>query len=183
MNSIATVLIRRVEWSSFHAAGGAATSVPHVIEALAGAPDEASADQAYWLLDNHVVVKGQVLDSALEVVPILLALLAGPLSVWARRRMLDLLIEIQASEVHPDELARGNLNLASRCTEAVRAGKWLIYSDLLSADDAVRLSAVDLIAELEDDIARRRAVLEEFAATDPNDRTREAAAWWLAHGD
>jgi hypothetical protein len=149
---------------------------------LVEAQTEDEIEDAYWQLDNHVVVQGQVLESALPLVPVLLALLLGELSSSARVRVLDLLFEIYGSSPHERELEARNTGISEACSLAVAEGKWIYYQALMDEDANVRKPTVDLLAQVETDKGRLTAVLEEVAESDPNENVRSAARWWLDKG-
>src|SRR5438105_4922725 len=126
MNWLASHLLAATDWSSLRSAIGTAGNVPAAVESLASAASEEKARTANWRLDNRVVVQGRVFQSALPLVPVLLALVAGTLSSPARKWVLDLLYEIGAYYSDPSEDDLGNSELGPRCKAAVAEGKWVV---------------------------------------------------------
>lgn len=178
MNWLAERLLAQTDWDAQRTLMGSASDVPEAVRRLASTTSEDTARDAYWGLDNHVVVQGQLLQSAFPLVPTLLALLAGGLSPWVRSHVLDLLWELSAGTEHPDEIAIGKVGLAERCRKAVSEGKWLYYQVLLTdteEDANSRGAAMDLLVEFEEDRARLADVLRGVAAREPNEATRSIA--------
>ena len=75
MTSLAICEIGRHSWSLLREASGSANHIPDALRQLVSAKSAADADEAYWRLENHVVVQGQLFSSAEQVVQVLLATL------------------------------------------------------------------------------------------------------------
>ncbi|WP_181871291.1 hypothetical protein [Sphaerisporangium album] len=114
--SVVRVELDRHDWESLRMAGGTAEHVPgSILRLVAGqAEDEVSA--AYWELENHVVVQGQLFESAYYVVPALLAALLEDPSRTARESILELLFQIVAGESHISEHIAANYRQVSLWT-------------------------------------------------------------------
>jgi hypothetical protein len=169
--------LRMVEWEGCSTIGpGGGGRVPEAVRALVGADSPAAAEAAYWRLDNHVVVQGQLFGAALPLVPVLLAALAGELAPAARLGVADLLVEIACGSAHEDELRAGNADLGNACRRAARAGLWLFYALLREADAAMRERLLQIVYAVEEDRPRVTELLARLAAEDPDARVRTAAA-------
>jgi hypothetical protein len=179
MNRNARTLLDAVAWASLSIDHADASSVPRRVERLVEAEDQDAVDAAYWQLDKIVVVQGRVFDSALALVPVLLALLGGDLRGNVRARILDLLFEIQDGEAKPDATRDADHKLAVECTRAVRRGLWLYYACFLDADARVRKNAVDLIGQLERVDSTREPILKEVGRSDADPGVRDSANWWM----
>jgi len=175
LNWVARRILSLTDWSSLRELSGDARRVPEAVEALAAADSEAAADKAYWRLDNRVVVQGQLFESALPLVPVLLALLAGDLAEPARASILELLFQIAAGEPDESELLHGNQDLGVRCKTEVAKGLWLFYVDLLRPIPAVRRLALELIGESENDEKRLLAILSDIIASEESSDFRALA--------
>lgn len=157
---LARQLLQERDWGALRWSGGAATELPVCVERLVLAQDEREAKEAYWSIDNAVVVQGQLFEAAEFVVAPLLAALAGDLSEDARIRVLDLLFEIGSGVPDESEVALGNADLGSRCRKAVREGIWLVLEQLYSSSALVRKTALEIVADLETDEVRRHLILK-----------------------
>lgn len=176
VNFIAAACLSSIDWASLRTSSGTAENVPLAIETLVTADTEPSAREAYWRLDNEVVVQEQLFEAAPALVPVILALLAGPLSALARYHLIELLLQIGGGVPHEEALARGSTDLGDRCREHLREGLWLLYGMLMDESVDTRSAAVQLIADAETDRARLRQVLQVVAAQDPDGETRRLAA-------
>ncbi|WP_236239993.1 hypothetical protein [Streptomyces sp. CC228A] len=152
--SLAVIEIERVDWASFPILGDRPEAVPESLRRLISAVTEDEAMDAYWGLENVVVVQGQLYGAALPTVPVLLAALLDDLSADARDLVLELLFQIVAGEADEEEAARGNVDLGDRCRAAARQGLWLVYRELGTRR---RETAVAVLERIEDDKARLAA--------------------------
>jgi hypothetical protein len=164
LNWLAKRILDLVDWAALREIVGDARDIPSAVEALILARDEEAADNAYWRIDNHVVVQGQLFESALPLTPILLALLAGELEEIVRPRVLELLMQIVLGKSAESELICGNHNLGDLCKLAVSKGLWLYYLELLKERPTTQKLALELIAECESDQNRLHSVLRECAS-------------------
>jgi len=162
-------LLKSREWGSLRWSGGYATELPAGLKRLIVAKNEQEAKEAYWSIDNAVVVQGQLFEAAEFLVAPLLAALADDLSDSARLRVLDLLFEIGSGVPDESEVARGNVGLGERCRRAVCEGVWLIYEQLYSVEERVRKTALEIVADLEADEFRRLVVLKAIAERETAD--------------
>jgi hypothetical protein len=183
MNLLAQLCLERVDWSALRAAGvtGAgepATRVPAAVRRLAAAETADAARDAYWQLDNHVVVQGRLFEAAAPLVPVLLALLAGPLQGPARHDVANLLVEIVGPAAVPD-LAE-DPRLADECRRLAREGLWTIYGLLLDPDPWVRDFGLRALETVDLDRDRLSRVLATVAADDASGRVRTLACGILA---
>jgi hypothetical protein len=145
---------------------GTADAIPAALRALADANDEASADRAYWTLDNRVVVQGQLFQSALAVAQVVLAMLLGPLSRPARRKAVDLLLQIGGGVPDQTEVTAGNAVLGQRCRDILQAATWKIYELVLDEDRRVREAALELVTHIDPDQDRLVLLLRAVANND-----------------
>jgi hypothetical protein len=175
LNWLAIILLNEVNWESLRTIVSDASMIPSAVEALSEALRPEEVEAAYWRLDNHVVVQGQIFDSALALIPVLLALLAGALAEPVRASILELLFQILVGTPDHTEIDRGLLNLAEECRTEIKKGMWLFYSDLFSTEPSVRKVAMELVVECDEDELRRGRVLEWLGASDPDDGIRRVA--------
>ena len=176
MSSLVELELAAVDWSTLRAAAGLdARTVPEKVASLVASASEEEAQQAYWRLDNFVVVQGQLFEVAQHLVPVLLAALAGPLSSAAREAIADLLVEISCGESDQSELAIGNDGLGQACRAAVGEGIWLIHGLLLEQDPCTRRWAVIIIQAADPNRDRALRTISHFAREDPDESVRKDA--------
>lgn len=167
MNPLATAELHDQPWQRLRTINGTAEDVPGALTALATAADEMAADRAYWRLDNRVVVQGQLFESAFGVVQVLLALLTGPLSLPAKRRAVDLLLQIGGGVTDSTEPSTGNQDLAERCRKSMQSAIWKFYELALDDDFRVRQAALQLVTCVDQDHRRLRRALRAVSESDP----------------
>lgn len=147
MKSIAEVEMGRIAWGDLRTAGGFASSIPRALADLYVASTPEQAQDAYWRLENHVVVQGQLYQAAEQVVSVLLAVLSEERPRYVRISSLELLFQIVVGEPHVQELALGNANLAERCKNKAREGLWTLYKELHQGE---REAAREVLEVIED---------------------------------
>src|SRR5690242_19627431 len=105
--------LERHDWGSLRALRSA-REIPEAIASLLAASSEEGARQAYWRIDNSVVVQGVLYQAAL---PTLECLLTGLLraSSHARPCVLELILQIAAGTPAQSECNLGNAMLAEQC--------------------------------------------------------------------
>ncbi len=181
LNPLVEAELASVNWSSLRIIQGRDPArIPDAVRRLLLADTEATAEEAYWELDNRVVVQGQLFEAAKYVVPVLLAGLAGRLSTPARRAVADLLVEICSGAPDASEVALGENQLDQECRAVAREGLWLLYGLLLDADGRVREWALQTIDAVDNDRARRARTLRRLAADDADEGVRRSARQLLA---
>lgn len=152
--------IQRVDWASIREADGSAVNVPNAIRELLAARSSQEVNQAYWKLENHVVVQGQIFEAAVYTVPVLMAALTLPgRLLCVRIGLMELLFQILKGMPHQEEVDRGLDNLAEQCKGAARCGLWLLYRELFcDAHDA----AWELIELLDDNKSRVAFLMKQL---------------------
>jgi hypothetical protein len=154
MSWLAQLLLAGEDWSRLRTLVVDGGRVPRGVAGLAAARTAEEADAAYWLLDNFVIVQGELFEAALPLVPVVLALLAGELSLPARAAALELLFQIAVGELDDTERRIGNTQLQADCRAEVCKGQWLFSRGLLSDDARVRRVALELVFECGQDCSR-----------------------------
>jgi hypothetical protein len=171
-----------VDWHRLRTITGSASGVPEAFRRLLEATSDAEADDAYWKLDNRVVVQGQLFDSAPRLVPVLLAALAHVASAVATIYVLDLLVEILDGEADQSEVARGNADLGAEARRAAREGVWLAHHLASSPEASVRERALMIVHAIDPDHDRSAALIG-VARGDADERVRRIAAELAARGE
>jgi hypothetical protein len=155
--------LQDVEWDRLATAHGTAADIPAALTDLAAARDAASVQDAYWRLDNHVVLQGTTYESALAAVPFILDILVTTPSDAVRVAAYDLLIEIAWGTPDPADTSTPDLRTAAR--SLIAPGRQIYANDLRdSPSPDVRRRALDLVATFRDDPGALRALLESVDA-------------------
>jgi hypothetical protein len=163
--------------------GPSSDFVPNAFRRLIAAQTEADADQAYWMLDNRVVVQGSLFEASEKLTPPLLAALQLDLSPAARHGVVELLTEIALGGPDPSEVALGNSGLADASRAAIRGGLSTIYRLLEDPDPRVRDAAIHVLDAVELDRQRLSAAAAPIARSDPDDGVRQSAREHLLDAD
>jgi hypothetical protein len=141
--------LSKTDWSHVTEAGGPATAVPLALRELFAARSPTEVEHAYWKLENHVVVQGQLFEAAIYVIPVLLAALATPERPrFVRIGILELLFQIVHGVTHEDEKKRGLADIDVRCKTAARTGLWLLYREVFAGE---KEAALEVLRAIEDD--------------------------------
>lgn len=169
-------LLQTVDWNHVRSAMGGSGFVPESLKRLNQAKTDEEANEAYWTLDNRVVVQGQLFDAARWVVGPLVSTLQAGVAAPARRRVVDLLVEIALGVPHQSELQAGNEQLGEACRQQLKLGLWCFYGLLNDHDARVRIGAIDILEALEVDQPRLGAVMSELRDRDSDPAVRLRAA-------
>jgi hypothetical protein len=144
MKTLAEIEIARIEWSSLRELTGTAEKIPAALLDLLSAPTESAANAAYWRLENHVVVQGQLFQAAEAVVSVLLAGLSQSRAQHIRSSVLELLFQILAG--HPDESEMAsNDGLGEACKAKAREGLWILYQEMAVGEREAAKECIELI--------------------------------------
>lgn len=147
--------LNEVNWSSLYTAHGTAEHIPIALNALASAHNADQLLDAYWKLDNYIVLQGTLYESAYFAVPYILQILFS--SQWSQLRVAayDLLIEIARGVPDPGLVWNPPPdtpnNLREACREVIASSLTAFEPDLYSDDTTVRCRALDLITSFDDD--------------------------------
>lgn len=125
------VEVLRQDWSFLRQASGTADGIPDALRQLIWAQSPEEVQAAYWRLENHVVVQGQLFESAVSTTHVLMAaLVSQDRPDFVRIGVLELLFQIVSGESDESEVARGLVDLGEQCRRAARAGLWLLYREM-----------------------------------------------------
>ncbi len=141
--------LENVNWPLLRTAHGTAENIPAALRALATARDASEIFDAYWSLDNYVVLQGTLHESAYFAIPYILDILLSSHRAAIRVAAYDLLIEIACAVPNPDrpkiQINDGVKNLREACREAVATGIAEFAPDLNSNNPEIRRRALDLL--------------------------------------
>lgn len=169
-------LIEQIEWEALRSASGQAGFVPGAVRELLGSSLADDAEEAYWKLDNDIVVQGQLFESARWVIQPLLVALSQPRPSFVREQIANLLVEIAFGGPHEHELAAGgDPQLAERCVDELQGGLATFYGLLDESAPMLRLGGLDLLDAAERDRARLY-VAAAGLLSDPDGKVARRAA-------
>lgn len=156
---LANLELDRVDWGKLREDCKMADNVPFAVKKLLYAENSKEAEEAYWELDNGVVVQGQLFESAEYLIPVLIASLLEDNPKFIRDNILELLFQIVAGEVHEAELFSGGFtNLGDKCRKKAREGLWILYNELLYGN---KEAASEILEKIETNKERLETFLQE----------------------
>ena len=131
------------DWASLRSANSA-EGVGHAILQLVNASSLEEADDAYWRIDNEVIVQGALFEAATSVAWCLACGLLHCTDL-ARPFLLELLVQLCSGEPHPTEVQLGNSTIAEDCIFHASMAS-VVYFDCLEQGIHEEIGhAVDLI--------------------------------------
>jgi hypothetical protein len=144
------------DWSKLRSMLSDSSFVPTAILGMCNAPTEAEATTAYWKLDNHVVVQGQLFQASEYVAAeLVVRICTGQVTSFGMGFVIDLLVEIVYGESDESEIALGNDALGDRCRANVLSHVDCFYKlSAGHASDRVRAGALDILDFVETDRGR-----------------------------
>ncbi|MCP2303524.1 hypothetical protein LV79_003229 [Actinokineospora globicatena] len=166
------MMVAAVDWSGLRTCSGSGEGLPTAFDALHAAATPESADAAYWMIDNEVVVQGSLFEAAEPALAVLLSL-SGEFKDGPRLRALVELVQQIVCGVPADlEDRSGNTELGDRCRRQAREGLTQFYGWLLDEDPSVRECALLIIDAVDPDRARKQSVLAVVGATEQEPNIR-----------
>lgn len=133
----------RYDWSKLRSMGSA-SSVPQAIVKLQNAASEQEAQDAYWRIDNTVVVQGSLYEAALPAAACAVSALPR-CSTPARPWLLELLVQLSTGQPDPIEIQAGNEKLQELCIQAISRGIGMYFDLLENGAEDEREYCVDLL--------------------------------------
>lgn len=171
-----------VGWSFVRAVHTSAEGAQHALRALALAPDEASAADAYWQLDNFLVVQGRLSEGAYRSIPFLLSCLHDRKRP-SRHRTYELLIQYaygRESVEQPTVRVGGiDVHLGDACRSAIASALPLLWDDTRDPDPKIRTAAIELIVPSHPDRTMLTPLFKELLAGESDAGTAETLRDWL----
>ncbi|WDE06526.1 hypothetical protein SG34_006295 [Thalassomonas viridans] len=143
--------ISKVKWDELQQAHGKATHVPSALSDLISG-DSQKEEDAYWKLDNHVVLQGDLYESAFHILPFLYEILGSEVTN-GRERVYDLLFEIangyEAQEVSC-QLNGEILSLTDACRKSIVQQKDLFFKEVFDTSSRYRSKALELLSSFDE---------------------------------
>ena len=136
--------INKINWRELRQAHGDSTHIPNALhDLISGNPQKE--EDAYWKLDNHVVLQGDLYEAAFHILPFLYEVLESEVTS-GRERIYDLLFEIangyEAQEVSC-ELNGENLSLTEACRKSIVQQKELYIAEVSDHTSNYRSKALE----------------------------------------
>ena len=156
MSKIAQKLNERTDWSSFRDITGSSIDVGNAIHVLLNARYAASAEAAYWRLENRIVVQGTVYSAVVPATCVLVAALADDIPMPVTISILELLYQILSGAQAEDETG---VDLIGQCRVLASEGLWLIVKEFV---DGPRDAARDVLQYLNTDVDFEMLVLSDL---------------------
>lgn len=124
-----------INWQLYEVADGSAARIGASLRSLLSATEPSETKDAYWQLENHIVVQGMVYSSALPTVHVLVAALADSRPFHVRVAILELLYQILSGA----PASVGADSLIANCRQRAKEGLWLLIKEFASGPrDAAR---------------------------------------------
>lgn len=120
---------------------------------LLSAEDPDAATRAYWRIENHAVIQGELFEVSEPCASALVAALADPRPMWVRVAVLELLFQFLRG--HASEAPGTPPDIRERCERAVREGLHLLFREALTGE---RDAALDILEELGEGSRAQRLV-------------------------
>ncbi|MEH6462291.1 hypothetical protein [Chitinimonas sp. JJ19] len=143
--SLASYEMNRLPWGQLREASGPAVNIPVALVELFDALTPDDAGKAYWKLENHVVVQGQLFGVAEFVVPVLMAALLDERPDYVKICVLELLFQIVSGVAHEIEIDIGNIDLAAKCQQKAREGLWILYRELIVGESEAAREVIEIV--------------------------------------
>lgn len=141
---------------------GSASGVPSALADLQAATSPMAANDAYWGIDNVVVVQGSLYEAAVPAAACAVLALYQSTPV-ARPFVLELLGQLGMGTADPSEVAAGNAHLQKQCIQQLSRGVAMYFALLRSGTEDERSSCVDLLGLCgTEDASLREQVLWHF---------------------
>lgn len=161
---VAESLIRTTEWSRLRESCGTAAGVGMALSALLSAESPDAIDDQYWRIENHVVVQGELYESAEACCAVLVAAFADERPHFVRIAALELLFQILRG--YGSDTPGTPTDILERCQRAVREGLWGIVREAIrghqeGAWEVLELAGLgDRLGRLRVEVQRARAHLD-----------------------
>jgi hypothetical protein len=148
MNSHAAErLLSTVDWSRLRSVDGTGDRVHRALQSLLSAKSADVATTAYWEVENHAFVQGELFEVAESCAAVLISSLLDDRPRWVRIAALELMFQIlgghaSTSQATPEDIVQ-------RCHRAVRDGLWLLYREMIGGERDAALDVLDQLGEKE----------------------------------
>jgi hypothetical protein len=123
---IAVVQIERFDWKGLRCQGNPERVAEGLLELFRSTTSE-EVESAYWKIENHAFVQGELYEVAECVTQVLISGLCQPRPPAVLEACLILLCEILNGQPIESENKVGNIYLSEKCKKVAREGIWVLY--------------------------------------------------------
>ncbi|MCW2143897.1 hypothetical protein [Actinoplanes cyaneus] len=160
VNRLVLAELKRHDWSRLQCGcGGTAEHVPSLLLGIVEATEDTASEVP--TLEGHIEVEGNLFESAVPAVGVILAALAGDLAVDSRLEFLLTLTRLAGGDSHHLEVARGRPSLGGECRSRMSEGIWILLKEAFGSDRDLVADIMELI----DPDDGRRAYYSQIAAS------------------
>lgn len=157
--SIAELIVENTDWSVLREATGTSEDVGRALAQLIDAPTAERATEAYWRIENHAVVQGELFEVAEACTSVLVAALADTRPRHVRVSTLDLLFQILSGDRTPSGAAPPDI--VERCRRAAREGLWGLVREAVAGEREAAWDVLELAGLGDDRLERLRVAVQE----------------------
>ncbi|QGJ70306.1 Hypothetical protein PBC10988_20010 [Planctomycetales bacterium 10988] len=138
--------LEKYDWQNLRIMCRKATHVPFALRKLIQAKTVKEVDEAYWRIENSVVVQGGLYQAALPTIKVLLAALIGSdPPFFVKVAALELIFQMVNGGVSAEEMEAGSHSLLEDCQQAVREEVWLFNTKKLAENAEATEEILDII--------------------------------------
>ena len=141
--------LHNIPWENLKQASGLSGHIPDAIQGLVS-HDLDEQEQSYWQLDNHVVLQGDLYQSAFYVIPFLIEILTSE-TTSARSYAYDLLFEIANGYAPKECLCKydnSDMPLTEACKKSIADAFKIFLDDVANPMSKNREDALNLLISL-----------------------------------
>lgn len=151
---VAELVISCTNWTGLRQVSGASSeSVGAALSELLMAPTPEAASAAYWRIENHAVVQGELFEVAEACVRVLVAAFADDRPRYVRISALELLFQILSGDS-----TDSNNPFSERCRNAAREGLWGLVREAIGGEQEAGWDVLKLM-----DLGERLVCLRDKA--------------------
>jgi hypothetical protein len=140
-------LLASIDWSILRALGGDGESVQHALRELLASENAEAAERAYWGVENHAFVQGELFEVSEACSSVLVASLVDPREKWVRVAALELMFQILSG--HASTSPGTPNDIVQRCHRTVREGLWLLYREAICGERDAAFDVLEQLGEAE----------------------------------
>jgi len=140
---LAEHLLNTIDWSGLHSHDGHGEHLRLALSRLLAAENADVAQSAYWGIENHAVVQGELFEVAEACTSILIAALANPRPRFVRIAVLELLFQILGGSASAQKSTPSDIT--QRCHRIAREGLLLLIREAIFEE---RDAALDVLKQL-----------------------------------
>lgn len=161
-----------VDWPALRTDSGNGAGIPQALTDLWEATSEEMARDAYWRIDNEVLVQGQLYEAAVPTLEALLSLASMVPPGPARKSVAELIQQIIFGQPHASEVELGNSEIGIKCRDIASGAVWIFYGWLADEDSDVRELALLSLCKTENEGRRKSVVFSALRRSDTSSGVR-----------